>query len=115
MMARMACRFEGSATEVQLKGVGSVPLTKREAFSAPFAARVNLVGAQVGTDGPHLTLAPVDLLDPVDLSPRGQAYDATYQAGPTLAVTIREGGEEGSLRDPAPGRPKCGREWCPVT
>lgn len=117
----MACRFEGSATEVRIEGMGPVKLSASEAFSKPFAARVDLLGAHVNGAGPHLLLDPAVELEPVDVDLRIEAppYKATYRAAPgnagaTLTLTIDEGGAKGHLRGAVPKAPECAGKWCDV-
>jgi Effector-associated domain 1 len=118
----MACRFEGSATEVRVEGVGPVKLSAGEAFSKPFAARVDLSGAHINGAGPHLLLDPAAELEPVDvdLSVGAPPYKATYRAAPdgvgaTLTLTIDEGGAKGHVRGAVPKAPECAVKWCDVT
>lgn len=112
---RMICRFKGSAAEVRLEGVGSPQLTKPAAFSAPFAARVELVGAHVGSAKVFVSLDPAGKLEPVELSWDARPYAVSYRAGPGLAVTIDAGGEAGHVQGVVPGMPSCLTAWCPLT
>jgi TIR domain len=120
---RMACRFEGSATEVRIEGVGPVKLSADEAFSKPFAARVKLSGARINGAGPHVWLDPAGELEPVDVDLVGGSppYKAIYRAAPDGAeagftLTIDEGGAKGHVRGAVPKAPECaGKDWCDVT
>ena len=108
------CRFHGSAAEVHIEGSGTVQLTLGDAFSSPFARRVELVGARIGAAGPLVVLEPAGDLEPVEMASEGPAYDVTYGAGETLVVEIRAGGEAGHVRGAVPEMPECEQAWCDV-
>lgn len=57
---------DGLAAEVHIRGEGPAVLTRRDAFSAPHAARVALTDAQVGRGKPGT----------IDLPAGGAAWDA---------------------------------------
>jgi hypothetical protein len=106
-----ACTFDGTAAEVHVRGDGPAVLTRREAFSAPYAASVDLSDAQVGF---HKTgafsLEHPRALTPVNDNLDGAPYDVTYTSGPSLTVRIDAGGKPGSFSGPGCD-PDCAILW----
>ncbi|WP_437675464.1 CHAT domain-containing protein [Sorangium sp. So ce131] len=106
------CAFQGTAGEVEVRGVGAAVLLEKEAFSA---GRVQLSPAQIGDSERVVRLDHPDLLWPVRMNRTGARFAVTYKAGPPTAVTIAEGGgDRGDFRGKLDRAPRCAVERCDV-
>lgn len=102
--ASSRCSFEGTARAIHLRGEGAAVLVERAAFSDGHAAKVELLGASIGSRRSPVLEHP-DALEPINMNEEGAPYDVTYSAGPPIKIQIGEGGKAGLFHGALEGAP----------